>query len=75
MVENIQTRLYGWYDIPAEQTTFADVNMWGPGIKDTKAPLVADIALIDHFGNEHWVKRVEFSYAGQAKGEQPATQE
>lgn len=64
MVKHSEQNLYGWYDIPAHETTIADVEIWAsPPVKNEGECFVSDVALYDQFGNEHWVnKQIEFTY-------------
>lgn len=39
------------------------INFWVmPPFREANHPFRADIAIVDQFGNEHWLKNVEFKY-------------
>jgi hypothetical protein len=67
MVRDSNTNLYGWYNIPATQSTIADVLILvSPPIGKEGATLTTDVAILDQFGNEHWIKGIEFSHGRRA---------
>ncbi len=58
------SRTYGTHPLPPGEMTELVVNLFiQPPIRAEGDPLFADIAIIDQFGNEHWVKHVEFKYS------------
>ncbi len=55
--------IYGSYIIPKGVITELNVDFWiSPPVKKEGEMFKADIAIIDQFGNEHWIKGVEFRY-------------
>ena len=49
--------------IPPGTTTEVHSDFWlTPPVKKERETVRVDIALVDQFGNEHWVKGVEFKY-------------
>lgn len=55
--------VYGRYHIPEEITTDLQYHFWiMPPFKEKGESFKADIAIIDQFGNEHWIEKIEFSY-------------
>ena len=56
--------IYGDYMIPDGGTTDLSYGFWIiPPFKEKGQSFKADIAVLDQFGNEHWVKGVEFPYS------------
>ncbi|MEQ6614192.1 hypothetical protein ACRS57_03715 [Pseudomonas aeruginosa] len=55
--------MFGDYEIPKGHISEAHVNFWiqPPAVKEGRS-FTADIAVVDQFGNEHWLKGVEFRY-------------
>lgn len=63
MAKKHDDNIYGSYIIPKGIITELSVDFWiTPPIKNKGELLKADIAIIDQFGNEHWIKNVEFRY-------------
>lgn len=55
--------IYGSYVIPKGIITEVSTDFWvTPPVKRKGEPFRANIAIVDQFGNEHWVKKVEFKY-------------
>jgi len=55
--------IYGSYMIPDGATTDLSNDFWIiPPYKEKGQAFAADIAILDQFGNEHWIKNVEFPY-------------
>jgi len=51
------------YAIPPGETTNLSFGFWvHPPVKEKGEIFVADIAILDQFANEHWIKRLEFKY-------------
>jgi len=56
--------IYGSYFIPSGETTDLSFDFWiVPPVKKKREEFKADIAILDQFGNEHWVKDVTFRYS------------
>jgi hypothetical protein len=64
IVCDVETDVYGSkYIIPPGTTTEVHCDFWlVPPIKKESDTFRADVALVDQFGNDHWVKDVEFTY-------------
>ncbi len=63
MVKDSKTGYDGSYVIPPASITEISFLFWViPALKKLGEPFVTDIALIDQFSNEHWVKNIEFLY-------------
>ena len=63
MTQKHDENIYGSYIIPTGVITKLAVDFWvTPPVKNEGATFKADIAIIDQFGNQHWVKKVEFQY-------------
>lgn len=59
-------RMYDWCDIPARQQAFADVEIRiASPVKKEGEVFISDVAILDQFGNEHWIKDIEFTYGPQ----------
>lgn len=55
--------IYGSYMIPNGATTDLSYDFWIiPPFKEKGQSFQADIAVLDQFGNEHWIKGIEFHY-------------
>ncbi len=55
--------MYGSYMIPARKISEVSLDFWVmPPIKKKGESFKADIGVVDQFGNEHWVKGIEFKY-------------
>lgn len=48
--------------IPKGTTAVVTLNLGNPPFKSQGEDFVADVAAVDQFGNEHWVKKVKFQY-------------
>lgn len=64
LVKDLGSVYSGDYPIPAGakttlRFTFSDV----PMLQQEGMDLIADVAIIDQFANEHWIKRVRFMYS------------
>ncbi len=56
--------IYGSHIIPTGVIAELSVYFWvSPPVKNKGDPFEADIAIVDQFGNEHWIKNVEFRYS------------
>ena len=63
MVRKHDADIYGSYIIPKGVITELLVDFWiSPPVKKKGEMFKSDIAVIDQFGNEHWIKNVEFRY-------------
>jgi hypothetical protein len=55
--------VHGGYMIPAGTTTDIAVDFWiMPPVSKEGETFKANISIVDQFGNEHWVKGIEFTY-------------
>lgn len=55
--------IYGSYIIPKGAITKISVDFWITlPFKKEGETLKANIAIVDQFGNDHWIKNVEFNY-------------
>ena len=53
----------GEFLIPEQGTCQVRISCWiVPPVKKENQNFVTDLAIIDQFGNEHWMKKVEFRY-------------
>jgi hypothetical protein len=59
------SRFYGpTYPIPARAITDLRFDILvQPPVAPVGAVFKADVAIVDNFGNEHWIKQLEFNYA------------
>lgn len=56
-------RLYGEYRIPPGDTTDISVDLWViPPVCEKDKTFVGDIAILDQFGNHHWINKLAFEY-------------
>ncbi len=63
MVKDAESNFHGGYVIPPKHTTDLSLHFWIlPPRKSEGENFRADIAVLDQFGNEHWLKNLEFSY-------------
>ena len=64
MVKDSMSKLHGMYQIPPAGYTDMSFDFWIiPAFKKQGESFVADIAVLDQFGNEHWIKKVRFNYS------------
>lgn len=64
MVKNSKSNYHGMYQIPPGGFTDMSFDFWiMPPFKKKGESFVADIAVLDQFGNEHWIKKVNFRYS------------
>lgn len=60
-VKDTSSEYYGGYAIPPGQTTRGSAHFWvEPAFLDPGEEHRTDVALIDQFGNRHWIRRVRF---------------
>lgn len=63
-VKDTKSDYYGSYMIPGGTTTDIHVDFWiMPPFKEEGERFFSDIAILDQFANEHWMKKVEFQYS------------
>jgi hypothetical protein len=63
MVREITSQMHGSFVIPPSATTDLQFDFWiVPPVRKEGEPFVADVAVLDQFGNEHWLRRIEFVY-------------
>jgi len=63
-VKDIKSNYYGNYLIPDGLTTDMSFHFWiMPPFKEKNEAFRADVAILDQFGNEHWIKGIEFRYS------------
>jgi hypothetical protein len=63
IVENFETGIFGMNAIQRGRLAEAMIDLWiQPPVKNAGEVFMADLYILDQFGNEHWLKRVEFKY-------------
>jgi len=63
-VKDSKSNYHGSNMIPDGATTDMGFSFWiMPPVKKEKENFKADVAIIDQFGNEHWIKDIEFHYS------------
>lgn len=63
MCRNMDANVYGGFMIPPGGVTDLSYDFWiTPPVRNQNEQFKTDIAVVDQFGNEHWVKNVEFPY-------------
>ncbi|MDT7042950.1 hypothetical protein [Candidatus Nitronereus thalassa] len=63
MCRKMNENIYGSFMIPGGGTTDLSYDFWiFPPVQEKNEPFKADIAIVDQFGNEHWIKGVDFPY-------------
>lgn len=63
-VEDFESDYYGDYPIPPGGTTDMSFHFWiVPPFKKKGESFFADVAILDQFGNEHWIRKIEFKYS------------
>jgi hypothetical protein len=63
LVKDSQSNYHGEYQIPPGGFTDLDFHFCIiPPFKKEGEPFFADIAILDQFGNEHWIKEIQFIY-------------
>ena len=61
MMRNPKSNVYGAFMLPHGNLSDISFNFWiTPPTKVKGEPLTTSVAIIDQFGNEHWVKDLEF---------------
>ena len=64
-VKDIESGEYGRHRIGPTVVTAVDFRIWVTlPVKQTGEVFVADVAILDQFGNEHWINGVEFQCLG-----------
>lgn len=62
-VKDVNSEYHGNYPIPPGATTNMTFDFWiVPPFKEKGENFIADIKILDQFGNEHLIKKVEFKY-------------
>jgi hypothetical protein len=62
-VKESKGQYHGFYEIPPTGISDLSFDFWViPPFKNQGESFKADVAIIDQFGNEHWVKGIEFVY-------------
>jgi len=62
-VKDVNSQYHGNYPIPPGTTTNMTFDFWIiPPFKEKGENFTADIKILDQFGNEHLIKKVEFKY-------------
>jgi hypothetical protein len=60
-VRAVDSNVHGQFSIPPGHMTDLKFLLWiTPPVKRPGETLKVDVALVDQFGNEHWMKDVEF---------------
>ena len=63
MVKDSESKYHGRYQIVPGGYTDMSFDFWiVPPFKKENESFVADIAVVDQFGNEHWINKVTFAY-------------
>ncbi|NQY74403.1 MAG: hypothetical protein HRT90_06525 [Candidatus Margulisbacteria bacterium] len=63
IVKDSKSHYYGSYPIPSKYLTDISFDfLIKPPFKKTGESFKADVAIIDQFGNEHWIKGIVFVY-------------
>ena len=63
-VQDMNSNYFGSYPIPPGGSTEMSFDFWiTPPIKNEGEDFVADVAILDQFGNHHWIKKIEFKYS------------
>lgn len=62
-VKDSNSHYHGFYEIPPSGISDISFHFWiiPPVIEEGKS-FKTDVAIIDQFGNEHWIKGIEFIY-------------
>ena len=61
--KDVESAYHGDYLIPPGDTTEISVDFWViPPVQDKGEDFVANIAILDQFGNEHHIRKVRFKY-------------
>ena len=64
MVKDSKSNYHGMYQIPPGGYTDMSFDFWIiPPFKKQGDSFIADVAVLDQFGNEHWIKKVNFKYS------------
>ena len=62
-VKDSKSQYHGFYEIPPTGITDLSFDFWIiPPFKKEGEAFTADVAIIDQFGNEHWIKGIDFIY-------------
>jgi len=62
-VKDSNSQYHGFYEIPPTGITGLSFDFWIiPPFKKEGEPFTADVAIVDQFANEHWIKGITFIY-------------
>ena len=63
ITKDVGSQYHGEYRIPPGDTTEISVDFWViPPVEVEGQDFVSDLAVLDQFGNHHWVRKVRFQY-------------
>jgi len=63
-VKDVNSDYHGSFMIPEGGVTELSFDFWlMPPARKEGETLIADVAILDQFGNEHWLKNIEFKYS------------
>lgn len=63
IVKEANSNYFGNYPILPGHTTEASFHLWiEPPLKQEGQSFIDNVAILDQFGNKHWLKNVEFKY-------------
>jgi len=68
-VKGDDARVFAWCDIPPKTTVLADVEIRVRKVLKEGQSFKTDIAILDQFGNENWIRGIEFFHG--PKDDQP----
>ncbi|HHT9109069.1 MAG TPA: hypothetical protein ACFYD9_10530 [Candidatus Wunengus sp. YC64] len=62
-VKDSKSQYHGFYEIPPTGISDLSFDFWIiPPLKKERETFTTDVAIIDQFGNEHWIKGIDFIY-------------
>lgn len=63
LTKDVDSQYHGNYSIPPGHTTDLSVDFSAvPAVREEGEDFVADVAILDQFGNKHWIRKVLFRY-------------
>jgi len=63
MVKDSKSQYHGFYEIPPTGISDLSFDFWViPPFRKEGETFTTDVAIIDQFGNEHWIKGIDFVY-------------
>jgi len=63
MVRDLRSQYSGQYEIPSRATTGVRINfIYGERERPSPMDFIADVALVDQFGNHHWLNGLRFKH-------------